>query len=358
MLKLVAALTWALFFTPATTIPAPGLAHTNHLISLETPAVTVGPSGFHPADLRAAYGDTAQGQAAIAIVDAYDYPAALNDFNVFSAQFGLPQGNLSVVYENGKKPAPNPGWNQEAALDIEWAHAMAPSAKIYLVEAASNGIGDLCYSAEIASQLPGVTQVSMSWGMSEVSYEADFDSFFRSGAATYFASAGDTGAVPEWPSTSPDVVGVGGTTLTLEGGEYGSETPWTSAGGGVSLYEPSPAWQAGLGYSKRAAPDICAVANPSTGVAVYDSVSDGAHVGWMVFGGTSVACPVCAGLANAGAAHRATSETAWIYGVAGLFHDITTGGTGPIINGIYKDPAKVGYDLATGWGSPRSAASL
>src|SRR5262249_23737160 len=150
---------------------------------------------------------------------------ALNDFNVFAAQFGLPQETstdprassnkvFQVVYASGKQPRSNCGWAQEAALDIEWAHAMAPSAKIVLVEAASSSFANLFAAVDVASNLPGVTEVSMSWGGSEFSGETSADSHFpQNNGIVYFASSGDTGGQVIYPGASPLVVACGGTSV-------------------------------------------------------------------------------------------------------------------------------------------------
>src|SRR5207245_4584002 len=158
------------------------------------------------------------GSGVIAIVDAFDYPTAENDLNVFSTQFGLPpcttaNGCFTKVYANGVKPRANCGWAQEAALDIEWAHAMAPNAKIVLVEAASNSFADLYQAVDIASGIVNAQEVSMSWGGSETSGEAGNDSHFTQGGIVYFAASGDTGGQTIYPGVSPNVVSAGGTRI-------------------------------------------------------------------------------------------------------------------------------------------------
>src|SRR5215469_10340874 len=154
------------------------------------------------------------GARAIAIVDAYDYPTAFSDLQIFSAQFGLPApttANFQVVYATGTLPKPDAGWGLEAALDIQWAHAMAPGAKIYLVEAASNSYADLLTAVNGASNLvaqAGGGEVSMSWGGSEFSFEGFYDGYFTKSGVVYFAAAGDS-AGTIWPATSPNVVSAG-----------------------------------------------------------------------------------------------------------------------------------------------------
>jgi hypothetical protein len=211
------------------------------------------------------------------------------------------------VYAAGK-PRSNCGWAQEAALDIEWSHAMAPYAQIILVEAASNSISSLMDAVQVASNLvasAGGGQVSMSWGSSEFSTQATYDSYFTGSGVTYFASSGDSGGKVIWPSTSPNVISAGGTTVNRDSdGDFSGESAWSSAGGGPSKYEPVPDYQSAI-YSlaqllngRRGTPDFSFDSNPSTGVSVYDSTPCQGLSGWMVFGGTSVAAPSLAGIVN------------------------------------------------------------
>jgi subtilase family serine protease len=304
------------------------------------------------------------GGRAIAIVDAYHYPTAMSDLAQFSAQFGLPAptaANFQVVYANGRQPPVDSDWNLEEALDIEWAHAMAPKAKIYLVEAASNNYGDLFDAVSIANSLlraAGGGEVSMSWGGSEFFYEAYYDRYFTQPGVVYFASAGDSPGVI-WPSSSPNVVSVGGTSISRNPttGAFQQELAWQSGGGGPSLYEIRPSYQSAISaivQSRRGTPDVAAVADPSTGVWIYASSS------WYVVGGTSVAAPVWAGIVNAAGSFSATSQTelATLYagGVtqdanaasASDFTDILLGSCGPN-QGYLVAP---GWDFCTGLGSP------
>jgi subtilase family serine protease len=339
-------------------------AHTNHLIRI-VPNGGLGPNGgMTPAQLRSFYNmPSVGGSGVIAIVDAYHYPTALNDFNVFSAQFNLPietSNNATastntvfqVVYASGRKPRTNAGWAQEAALDIEWAHAMAPNAKIVLVEAASNSFASLFAAVDKASKLPGVTQVSMSWGGSEFSSEAVYDTHFQKSGVVYFASSGDVGGIVSYPAVSPYVVAVGGTSVsTNSSGAFVNETGWNGSGGGTSRYEAKPAYQISLSGTKRRVPDISSDADPYTGVAVYDSTSYQGFAGWLVFGGTSVSSPCMAGMVNL-AGHTAgpwssSDELNRIYSALGTssFRDILSGKAGNF-------NAVSGWDFVTGVGAP------
>lgn len=333
-------------------------------------ATGAGPSGFSPDKIRTAYGLPSQGGSrTIAIVDAYHYPSALNDFNVFSMQYGLPtepsatptkasNAVFRVVYANGTKPNVDTGWSQEAALDIEWAHAMAPGAKIVLVEAASSSLSDLANAVRKANSIPGVSQVTMSWGAGEFPVEAYFDSIFNATGITYFASAGDRGGSAEFPSVSPKVISVGGTTLeTDSSGNAIAETAWAASGGGPSVYEPRPKFQASAGFSgiHRGGPDVSFVANPYTGVAVYDSTPCSGYSGWMVFGGTSVSAPCMAGICNLAGNFRASSAIQLTVMYANLgrasFRDIKNGSAG-------KFSATAGWDFITGMGSPMGLTGM
>lgn len=216
------------------------------------------------------------GSHAIAIVDAHHYPTAAADLSIFSAQFGLRQPSLQVVYASGQQPPVNLNWNIEEALDIEWAHAMAPGAKIYLVEAASSSFADLLRAVAVANSLlksAGGGEVSMSWGGSEFASETNYDSYFSQAGVVYFASSGDSPGVI-WPSTSRYVVSVGGTSISRNPstGNFQQEMAWQSGGGGPSVYEPRPSYQnavSGIVQNSRGTPDVAADADPSTGVWVY-----------------------------------------------------------------------------------------
>ncbi|MDD5261813.1 MAG: hypothetical protein PHD76_08180 [Methylacidiphilales bacterium] len=348
-------------------------SHTNHLF-IKPPdapnmnpmaAAVFKPSGESPQSIRAVYNLPATGGAGtIAIITAYHYPTALNDFNVFSRQFSLPLESstnanaatntvFQVVYATGKLPATDAGWSQESALDIEWSHAMAPNAKIVLVEARSASIADLNQAIQIAGKLPGVRQVSMSWGGSEYSWETANDLLFTTPGVDYFAASGDTGGKTIYPGTSPNVLSAGGTSIHRNSaGVFTSETGWSYSGGGKSPYETRPYFQtriASIVGTSRGVPDCSFDADPNSGVAVYDSTPYYRYSGWMVFGGTSVSSPSLAGVVNlAGSIEPGTTaELNFIYGNLGTanFRDITSGSAGHF-------NAQADWDFVTGIGSP------
>jgi kumamolisin len=327
------------------------------------------------------------GSQTIAIVDAFHDPEAAPDLAYFSDQFGLPfsPAKFQVIYASGAQPPMDVsgGWEIEESLDIEYAHAMAPNAMLYLVEAASNSFTDLFTAVDVATNLvrcgktttcpagsTGKGEVSMSWGGGEFSTETGFDSHFTGPNVVYFASAGD-GPGTIYPSVSPNVIAAGGTSTarSLATGNLIAEIGWSDAGGGLSYFEPRPAYQAGIAAiagTHRAVPDISSDANPSTGVWVYDtSPVNGYFYTWWLVGGTSVSSPTLAGIINSAAtssgiwAASSAAELTKIYGdlsvpatYAADFHDITYGACDYYSSAF----SGTGYDLCTGVGSPKGLA--
>jgi hypothetical protein len=304
----------------------------------------------------------------IAIVDAYDNANIFTDVDTFDQRFGDTAGQnllsqygaastfLTKATPQGQPPG-NSGWGTEIALDVEWAHAIAPGAKILLVEARSASTSSLLSAVDYARKQTGVSVVSMSWGGGEFSGESSDDTYFSTltghTGVSFFAAAGDSGAGAEWPASSSHVVGVGGTALTLNSsGGYGSETTWSGSGGGISRYVSKPSYQSGesLSSTKRTVPDVAYDASTSSAVYVYDR-------GWYAVGGTSAGAPQWAALvaiadqgrklAGAGTLDGYTQTLPALYGLASAdFHDITSGSNG------YS--AGSGYDLVTGRGTPRA----
>jgi kumamolisin len=319
------------------------------------------------------------GRGAIAIVIAYHHPTALADLATFSNYFGLPAANASIVYatSNGAQPQPTVNeWDIEAALDLQWAHAMAPNAKLFLVEANTNSHADL-YNAVVAARLlvaaNGGGQVSLSWGAKEWSGQSAFNGIlsmpiFLPGLPpaplTTLACSHDTGGVVFYPASSPFVLGVGGTVVSNPFNPPipipslpmlpMTETAWVGSGGGVSAYEAKPGYQSALPYARRSVPDVSLMAASSNsnafpgGVPVYTSTT-----GWVLVGGTSLATPLLAGILNQQQAYYPFPGTynlltrLYSTGVgnnAAYFRDIKSGTCGSLSAGT-------GYDLCTGWGS-------
>ena len=318
---------------------------------------------FTPAQVRHLYGVDAvsfngtagdgTGQT-IAVIDAYSSPTITTDIATFDSTFGLPTCNLTVENQYGQTdpsdlPRSDSGWAGEISLDVEWAHAIAPAAKILLVECNSAG-GDLFTGAAVAANTAGVSAVSMSFGGGEGSSTAD--STFAHAGVTFLASTGDSGGDVEYPATSPDVVAVGGTSVVTAdaSADYGSESAWSDGGGGTSAVEAAPAYQSAVNAgTHRTVPDVSMLADPNTGVYLYENGS------YYLAGGTSLSSPMWAGLiaiANQGRAQQGLSSLTGysqtlprLYQLAATdFHDVTAGSNG--------HAATAGYDLATGLGTP------
>lgn len=326
-------------------------------------------SGYTPTQIVTAYGfptsPTAGTGQTIAIVDAYNDPTALSDLSYFSSSENLQvlpscSGTnapcFSQVSQTGSStslPATNAGWALEISLDIEWAHAIAPAANIVLVEANSASFSDLLTAERYAATR--AAYVSNSWGGSESSSETSYDGAFTTPQGTtpvvsFFVAAGDSGLPAEYPSASPNVISVGGTTLTLtSGGTIASETGWSSGGGGCSAYETANSNQSGFkGYGNvncngmRATPDVALDADPATGVQVYDSTRYSGKTGWWVVGGTSASTPMWAAR-SADTGGAVTASTVYATNSTITFHDITSGGN--------SGGCLIGYDLCSGLGS-------
>ncbi len=382
---------------PAIVAAAPALPPAVASLAM-SPVVTIlptsgtSPTGFTPQQIRAAYGFSqaafgslpanGAGQT-IAIVDAYDDPGLVNstaanfatsDLAMFDSQFGLPNPpSFTKINEYGSTtslpgtdPAgpgsPSGNWEYEEAMDVEWAHALAPDANIVLVEANSAGFGDLYKAVTTAASLPGVSTVSLSWGSSEFHGESSWNSEFLTPAGhqgvTFVAATGDGGAPGLYPAYSPTVVAAGGTNLQIgANGSYQSETAWPSSGGGTSTHESEPAYQKGVqSTGQRTIPDVSFQADRTIGVAVYDSYDNTGGGPWTSMGGTSLAAPAWAALIAVADQGRvaeggttldgATQTLPALYSLPATdFHDITTGS-----NGTYS--AGPGYDQVTGLGSP------
>ncbi len=362
--------------------------------------------GYTPAEIRKAYGfdqvsATGAGQT-IAIIDAYNDPNIASDLAVFDNQFGLPSSSLSVVNQSGGSalPSQDAGWDSEIALDVEWAHAIAPAANILLVEANSANTSDLMSAVDYARNAAGVSVVSMSWGGSEFfswggsesSTQTSYDSYFTTPAGhqgvTFVAASGDSGSQSgvEWPASSPNVLSVGGTTLNLldSSGTYSSESAWSGTSGGYSTVESEPTYQSAAQTSgARSAPDVAYDADPNTGFAVYDSVDYNSASGWQVVGGTSAGAPQWAALISIadegrtaiskGTLDGATETLPVLYSLYSApdttgyssytlnFNDITTGGDSSFRwrfggFGVPANSATTGYDTITGLGTPKVKA--
>jgi subtilase family serine protease len=318
------------------------------------------PSGYGPAQLQSAYklpSSTNGAGQTVALVDAYDDPNAEADLGVYRAQYGLPacttaNGCFKKVNQNGVQgsyPAANGGWAEEESLDVDMVSAGCPNCKIILVEASSATNANLGTAENTAISL-GANVVSNSYGGSET---GSSNSNYNHPGHIITASAGDDGTGAAQPCSYSTVVCVGGTTLTTAQNSRGwSETAWADSGSGCVT---KPSWQTDKGCTKRSEADTSADANPSTGVAVYDSYAYEGYSGWLVFGGTSVSSPLIAAVyALAGNASLENyAQSIWVAGGTSALNDVTSGSNGRCSkNYQYICNAGPGYDGPTGWGTP------
>jgi subtilase family serine protease len=303
------------------------------------------PAGLWPADLRSAYklnpptGVPGSGPT-IAIVDAFDDPNAEADLAVYRNQFGLgscttANGCFKKVNQNGVQgayPRSDAGWAQEISLDLDMASAICPNCKILLVEAAT---------------------ISNSYGGAEFAGEDAYESHYNHPGVT--VSSGDNGFGAEFPASSRFVTAVGGTSLRRDTSARGwSESAWSGSGSGCSAYIAKPAWQTDAGCARRTVADVSAVADPATGVAVYDSFRT---TGWLVFGGTSASAPIVAGVYALAGNTASTVAGSYPYGHAGALFDVTSGSNGSC-GGSYLCTGLPGYDGPTGLGTPNGTGAF
>jgi len=330
------------------------------------PLVTAAPSGYGPGDLGSAYNllaaSSAGSRQTVAIVDAYDDPNAESDLGAYRSRYGLPacttaNGCFNKVNQAGgaTPPSADAGWAQEISLDLDMVSAICPNCRILLVEASSSTFTDLAAAVDRAVAM-GATQVSNSYGGSEFSGEVAAQSHYNHPGVDITVSTGDSGYGVQFPAASQYVTAVGGTRLARDASPRGwSETAWSGAGSGCSAYMPKPIWQSDPGCATRAVADVSAVADPSTGVAVYDTY--GGSAGWLIFGGTSVAAPIVASVdALAGGRSPASAYGSFAYNNPTRFNDVTSGSNGSC-GGSYLCTGVIGYDGPTGIGTPNGVAA-
>jgi len=347
-------------------LPAPGYARCFALARTDvTPRKGVQPnftpSGFGPPDLVSAYKLphgllSGKGQI-IAAVDAYDDPNAESDLAIYRTQFGLPTCSTAnkcfqKVNQSGQTsplPQPNAGWAGEISLDLDMVSAACPHCKIILVEATSNSFANLGTSNDTAVNMKA-NAVSNSYGGGE---SGGTNSHYDHPGHIILASSGDGGYGAQSPCSYATVVCVGGTHLTRGGGTRGwTETAWRGAGSGCSGVVLKPSWQTDTGCTMRSESDVSSVADPSSGVAVYDTYQS--H-GWQVYGGTSASSPFIAGVYGLAknAAKQNYAASIWAAGGSKKLNDVTSGSNGTCPSQyLYICTAGVGYDGPTGWGTP------
>jgi subtilase family serine protease len=313
---------------PSSLNRVPGRPHTPLLIFIPDEGVNVDiPNGETPASIACIYGVTAPtpgcpkngtvlptgGTKAIAVVDFGRNATLQNDLNTFNSHFGLPPVTITEICTPGPPPCPDnsgSGWDLETALDVEWAHAMAPNAAIIEAEFTTDPLFDnsgLCCgdgtetaAASYIATHYGSGDISNSFTyFPEFSTETSGDSEFQQAGIVYFGSAGDSGLGPAYPSVSPYVISAGGTRISRDSnGNFTTESCWSGSGGGLSAFESRPSYEhiiSNLVGSQRGTPDLAADASPASGVLVYSTTGCG---GWCIVGGTSVSSPVLAGIVN------------------------------------------------------------
>jgi subtilase family serine protease len=348
---------------------APGFARCNSDVVTDrtgAPAVTAVPRGFGPVDLRSAYNLTSSGSSSqtVAIVDAYDDPNAQADLNTYRSTFGLPAcgtGCFRKVNQSGgtTPPRSNGGWAQEISLDLDMASAICPNCHILLVEASSSSLANLGAAVNTAANL-GATVISNSYGGGESSADTSYDaSYYNHPGIPITVSSGDSGYGVEYPAASQYVTAVGGTSLSRSSNSRGwSETAWSGAGSGCSAYDPKPTtWQKDTGCARRTVADVSAVADPNTGVAVYDSLRYQGASGWMVFGGTSVASPIIASVYALAGNGASVTYGSYPYAHTTSLNDVTSGSNGSC-SVAYLCTAGAGFDGPTGLGTPNGTTGF
>ena len=358
------------------------------------------PKGLTPAEVKTAYHlPHTGGSGTIAIITAYHHPMVEIDLATFNKKFSIAPCTLAnkclEIHEMSTSTRTNENRSFETALDTEWAHAIAPEAKILVVESKSSKASDLLKAVDYARGRSGVVSVSMSWGGDEFPTETKLDSYFATTSTnkliSFFASSGDDGTGASWPAVSPKVIAVGGTSLTMKKNvassswTFAGEKAWTGSGGGLSLYETQPAYQKTYSIpqsnGRRSIPDVSYAADPVKGFSVYhlknpdensnrmsiytvtaggattasSSKNTAANKGWYVIGGTSAGAPQWAAIAALGIAGKHPISHISLYDdksattYSKYFRDIVSGKNGTC---TYYCVARKHYDFVTGLGSP------
>jgi subtilase family serine protease len=337
-------------------------------IPAQQPGLSGTPSGYGPADIQSAYklpSATAGSGQTIAIVDAYDDPTAESDLAVYRSQYGLPpcttaNGCFKKIDQRGgtNYPRTNGGWAQEISLDLDMVSVTCPNCNILLVEADSNSFADLGAAVNRAAVTPGVSAISNSYGGSDAA-DSTYGSYYNHPGIAITASTGDAGYGVEYPASSHYVTAVGGTSLNTASNARGwTESAWSGAGSGCSSYNTALSGQAtaDTGCSGRAVADVSAVADPYTGVAVYDSTRYQGRSGWMVFGGTSASAPIIASVYGL-AGNTSSIDNNYPYSHTSSLFDVTSGSNGSC-SPSQLCTARTGWDGPTGLGTPNGSGAF
>jgi hypothetical protein len=335
------------------------------------PSSSAAPTGYGPADLRAAYRIPATAtKATIAIVDAYGAATVAADLAVYRAEYGLgactaASGCLTIVNQSGASgplPAEDSGWAGETALDVQMVSAVCPSCRILLVQTDDNTFTSMTGGVRRAVAM-GAQYVSMSWGGSEsVGELSDDAATFSTRGVVYAAASGDDNYRTGWPAASPNVVSVGGTSLIRDRSTARgfSERVWGMSNGygtgsGCSRFESPPAWQAiepikSLCPGGRATNDVSVVGDPDTGVSVY------LRGQWAQFGGTSAGAPMIAAMYALAGTPSATPAPSYPYAHRDALFDVTDGANATCGNLLCEGAA--GWDGPSGLGTPNGVTAF
>ena len=352
-------------------VPAAGYAACMSVVRTDaagTPLATITPSGLGPANIQSAYklAGLSSGGRTVAIVDAYNDPTAEADLATYRATYGLAacttaNGCFRKMDQRGgtSYPAKNGGWAQEISLDLDMVSATCPDCHILLVEADSASFVNLGTAVNRAAQTAGVVAISNSYGGGDAA-DTTYGSYYNHPGIAVTASTGDTGYKGgSYPASSSYVTAVGGTSLKTASNTRGwTETVWSGAGSGCSTYNVAlaAAATADTGCAKRAMADVSAVADPNTGVAVYDSTSYKGSSGWMVFGGTSASAPIIGSVYGL-SGNTSGYANAVPYSHASALFDVTSGSNGTCPTSQWC-AARVGWDGPSGLGTPNGASAF
>jgi len=334
-------------------------AHVRTDGNLKPLATTTYQSGYQPSQIRSAYSLTGTTGGLVAIVDAYASPNAAADLSAYRTRFGLGAANLAQLNQTGGSittVAGNTSWGTEEMLDLEMVSAVCPGCSILYVGANSASFNDLAAAVNTAAA-HGAKVISNSYGGPEFSSETSLAAAYNHPGVAITASSGDSGYGAQAPAAFNTVTAVGGTSLKLTStGARSSETVWSGAGSGCSAYISKPSWQHDSACSRRTIADVAAVADPNTGVAVYDSYGSSGGANWYVYGGTSVAAPLI-GAVYALSGNTAGIPASFAYTTTGALFDVTSGSNGHCVRGknttgAYLCTGTAGYDGPTGMGTP------
>jgi len=333
------------------------------------PSAVPPPAGYGPADLASAYNLPYRTRGAgqtVAIVDAFDNPNAEADLAVYRKTFGLPacttaNGCFRKVNQRGAAaplPEPDVGWGVEIALDIQMVSAVCPKCHILLVEGDDNLLESLAAAVDTAVRL-GATEVSNSYGASEFNGIDDVAASYDHPGVPITASSGDFGfTIASFPAVLSTVTAVGGTTLNRAHNRRGwSETVWSGAGSGCSAWFDKPRWQRDRNCQMRTTADVAAVADPETGLAVYDTFGLGADNGWITVGGTSASAPIIAGVYALAGNGRHVDDASRLYSHRQHLFDVV-GGSNGFCGEDYLCTGLPGYDGPSGLGTPNGTGSF